>query len=523
MNRRSLIKYGALTGSSSFLLGVFSVTKANGLVSLSEGDVGLSQLVKMPRAFDEIDHFSVAHKVRDGLTFEIPNPSKHYSVVIVGGGISGLTAMSRLEGTDCLLIEKERQFGGNSRRRKVNGLQVPLGAHVSQGAEAPFTDFFNDLKVPFEKIGVPESAYYINNKLVVDPLSGGVNELPLSAPLKRDFAQIKAHFARYLDKKEGIFFPMEDNIEPVRKLQSISINDYYRQQSFSAEVIQFLDMVVSSRLGRSGDQISAWMACYILSRFVGDNYTLPGGHGVITELLLEKINRESENANLNSDLTVVNVAQNDDDTVWVTGVETDGNRITVSADAVIMATPKLISKHLVKGLPKEQMEAMAKYQYSAYLVAQVELSRPISPVYEIICKDLFSRFIVSADWQQRHNETTNGRSHLTIFIPYAGVAGRARLFNADPAEIAQQIYEDLKMVFPADIDAVKKISLHRWGHPMVMPEPNISRRLERAAEPMDNIFFAHSDNMGICGLYSAVWSGMDAYTSALIHLEDKYS
>ncbi len=521
MKRRSFIKQSLLTGaalgSSTQLLGVFSVAHA-------EGAGAHIKSVDLPREFDEIDHFSNTHKIRDGKKFSIPDPSRHHSVVIVGGGISGLTAMSRLEETDCLIIEKEAQFGGNSRRRKVNGIHVPLGAIVSQGAEAPFTDFFEDLNVPFEKIKEPESAYFINNQLVVDPLGEGANELPLPSTINAEFAQLKEHFSQYLDSENGIFFPIEDNVDTIRELDSISIHDYFKRENFSAEAVAFLDLIVSSRLGRSGDRVSAWMACYILSRFVGDNYTLPGGHGVISELLVDKIKQQrSGHENLSAELTVVKVAQQDDDTVWVTGVESNGDMVTVSADAVIMATPKLISKYVVQDLPQDKLAAMSEYQYSAYLVAQVELTRAISPVYEVVSNDLFSRFIVSADWQQQSGGDDAQRSHLTVYVPYPGVAGRVSLFHAEPHKIAQQIYQDLETVFPNDIDAVEKITLHRWGHPMVMPEPNMSKRLEIAVEPMDNIFFAHSDNMGICGLYSAVWSGMDAYTSALIYLEDKFS
>src|SRR5690606_22739412 len=174
-----------------------------------------------------------------------------------------------------------------------------------------------------------------------------------------------------------------------------------------------------------------------------------------------------------------------------------------------------------KGLPSAQVSAMSQYRYSAYLVAQVQLNRVISPVFETVTDNLFSRFMVRADWP-KGNRNPEGRSHMTIYVPFPGPPGRVQLYAANAADYAQRIIDDIERVYPGSKSAIDKIELHRWGHPMVMPEPNISARLSAAAQPFHNIFFAHSDNMGVSGLYSAIWSGMDAYTSALLNLEEQW-
>lgn len=508
MDRRQFIKHASTAGLAAGFLGAFSVAQGK-----------LGKPLTLPQAFDTIDDFSVMHKLRDGKVYTGSKPSLHKSLVVVGGGISGLTALSRLGDLDAVLVDKEPQLGGNSRRRQAHGIQYPLGALVSQGAEAPFTDFLTELAIPFQRVAEPELAYFTGGRLVLRPLDEGAADLPYSAKVRQQFARLRAQLGEFLAPQTGIFFPIEDNTPARKALDKYSLQAWFDQAGLYPEVQHFLNLVISSRLGTQANEVSAWMGLYILSRFVGPNFTLPGGHGVISEALIRQIEQQGP-GRLMPAMATVSVEQKADGKAWVTCVNAAGEPTTISADAVIMATPKLISKHLVKGLPQTQVAAMAQYRYSAYLVAQVQLTRVIAPTFETLTDNLFSRFMVRADWPQG-NRHPDGRSHLTVYTPFPGPAGRMQLYSANASDMAQQILNDIERVYPGAKSAVDKIELHRWGHPMVMPEPNISQRLAQAIQPFNNIFFAHSDNMGISGLYSAIWSGMDAYTSALLHLEEQ--
>jgi spermidine/putrescine transport system permease protein len=63
------------------------------------------------------DHYEICHQVRDGHTFAKPPVSKRHEVVIVGGGVSGLSAAYFLQTHDFLLLEKEAHWGGNATLR----------------------------------------------------------------------------------------------------------------------------------------------------------------------------------------------------------------------------------------------------------------------------------------------------------------------------------------------------------------------------------------------------------------------
>ncbi|HKG79035.1 MAG TPA: FAD-dependent oxidoreductase, partial [Pyrinomonadaceae bacterium] len=72
------------------------------------------------------------HRLRDGLHVEVPQDAwTNVPVVIVGGGVAGLTAAWRLQKsgfTDFVLVELESAPGGTSRSGSNRLISFPWGA-----------------------------------------------------------------------------------------------------------------------------------------------------------------------------------------------------------------------------------------------------------------------------------------------------------------------------------------------------------------------------------------------------------
>ena len=511
MKRREALK-------SMLALGALSLGSCSGMHFRVDPDGNITE-VELPEEFTEVDHFQVTHALRDGHRFSIPAPSLRKDVVIVGGGISGLTVLKTLADYDALLLEKEHEVGGNSRRRRANGIYYPLGALLSQGPIAPFTEFFNALAIPFEPLRGKPMSYHIQGRAIPDPLEDGWRQLPLPPEARASFSRLGDDLAALAKPDDGIFFPRTDNKPAIKALDRLTFKQYLAQKNYAPEAENFMRLMLSSRLGEQGDAVSAWVALYILSTLKQPAFTLPGGHGVIAEQLREQGLRRKADAILTG-FTMINMENQANGTVWITGVDADGALQTIEASCAVLAAPKVYAKHAVRDLAKDRPGLYDRFHYNAYLVAQVELATPVADSFETVSASHFSRFIVAADWLNS-NRSADGSSHLTVYVPYPGVPGRMALYGESAARLAKTIVNDLYDIMPKSRGAIRSIYLHRWGHPMVSCAPGMEQLCEAAKQPFGRIAFAHSDSFGISGLYSAVWSGMEAGADARILLEEQ--
>ena len=81
-----------------------------------------------PKAQVDGDHFAICHEVRDGQQFDKPAVSSRHDVVVVGGGVSGMSAAYFLRGRDFLLLEKEPHWGGNAYLEEYQGQAFAVGS-----------------------------------------------------------------------------------------------------------------------------------------------------------------------------------------------------------------------------------------------------------------------------------------------------------------------------------------------------------------------------------------------------------
>src|ERR1700752_5290644 len=87
----------------------------------------------------------ICHQVRDGRRFRRPPVSARYDVIIVGGGISGLSAAYLLKDRDYLLLEKESHFGGNAYVEEFCGQAYATGSAFTSTDEQAVIDLAKEI------------------------------------------------------------------------------------------------------------------------------------------------------------------------------------------------------------------------------------------------------------------------------------------------------------------------------------------------------------------------------------------
>jgi len=199
--------------------------------------------------------FEVAHSLRDGKFWESappPVPGEDlYDLVIVGGGISGLSAAhfyrEHKPGARILILDNHDDFGGHAKRNEfvlggrmelINGgtleidsprpySRVADGLIRSLGIDPPAFEEKYGKKEVYDKIGLGRGAFFDAQTFGADKLVSGIGakpwrevlaDAPLSARAKADIIRIEEADIDYL--------PGLNSAQKKDKLWRISFKDY---------------------------------------------------------------------------------------------------------------------------------------------------------------------------------------------------------------------------------------------------------------------------------------------------------
>src|SRR5882762_2138597 len=88
-----------------------------------------STLIAAPNSSAKLDseHFEICHQLRDNHQFDLPAPTEKADILIIGGGVAGLSAAYFLRGKDFLLLEKEPHFASNAYVEDYEGATCATG------------------------------------------------------------------------------------------------------------------------------------------------------------------------------------------------------------------------------------------------------------------------------------------------------------------------------------------------------------------------------------------------------------
>jgi protoporphyrinogen oxidase len=431
------------------------------------------------------DRYDVCHQVRDGHAFARPPVSKRYDVVIVGGGVSGLSAAYFLRQHNFLLLEKEPHWGGNAYLEEYEGQAFSTGSAFAEKDSEAF-QLANELGLKYLPISSPDPTI-VAGKWVKDTWGAGLDELPYPVEVRESFKKFRAYILTLDTQKRAQEF---DN-DPFTKYL----------KGYAPEIKQWWDAYGPSNWGAKSEDTSALIAIqelqYIAAGGKGDpRVTLPGGNGALSRRLSETLAAKYKDQ-MQSGATIVGVAPQKDE-VAVTFVQ-DGELHTMAAKFVVMATPKFITSRIVDGLPDAQKEAMFSFRYCPYPVINMIFDKPVyTRAYDTWCPgNSFTDFIV-ADWVLRSQPGYTQRSNILTFYTPLGEIDRGKLLKEDTCrQIALNVLRDFQKLLPEfNVDPVE-VHLYRRGHPMFMPTPGtLTNLIPAASKPLDRVFFANTDSIG---------------------------
>jgi protoporphyrinogen oxidase len=433
----------------------------------------------------------ICHQVRDkGNTFFTrPPASARHDVVIVGGGVSGLAAAYRLQHRDFLLLEKEPHWGGNAYAMEYEGSTYATGSAFLAKDEYTY-HFSKEIGLEMLPVNSPDASI-LRGELVPDTWGDGLSKLPYPPSIRESFKKFKKEMLAIDVEKRG------------KELFNKPFSDFMK--GYPLELRQWWDAYGPSNWGATSEETAAGLAIQALQEMVeesraDDRYTWPGGLGAITRKLAEILQPQHKDRMQTGATTVAVVPGKEEVQItYMLGGESGGELKTVAAKAVIMATPKFITRGIVDGLPDKQSEAMHQIRYIPYPVVNLIFDKPVfNHGYDTWCPgNTFTDFVV-ADWVIHKQAGYQQKFNILSCYTPMKEEDRGYLLNEIGArKIAANVLNDFQRLMPdLNVDPVE-VHIYRRGHPMYMSTPGLLTQVQPLArQPMDRVFFANTDSEG---------------------------
>ncbi|MFQ5733656.1 MAG: FAD-dependent oxidoreductase [Planctomycetaceae bacterium] len=478
----------------------------------------------------------IGHRIRDGLR---PQPGddawRNVGVVIVGGGIAGLSAAWRLQRAgfdDFVLLELESQFGGTSRSGQSRTIAYPWGAHylpLPMRENARLIELLDEMGIleGRDKAGEPIAAEQF---LCRDPeqrlfyggkwYEGFDNEETTTAADRAEMRRFRAALGEWVQWRDGqgrrafaVPVAVCSDDPHATALDRVSMSEWLRRNNFtSARVRWLIDFACRDDYGLTVEQCSAWAGLfYYASRMREPNakpqplITWPEGNARLVRHLAAKAI-----AQIKTGMAVTEIILNHADgktTAEVIAVDPSGKRASGwPCREVIFAAPHFLAPYLVRGYGHDEAraKAAAEFTYGSWAVANLELKdRPrnigFPPAWENVIFDSKSLGYITATHQRGIDV---GPTVFTWYYPLIDDdpnAGRKRLLETGWRDWADVALSDLETAHRDIRPLVERLDVMRWGHAMVRPVPGfISGTARRtAAQPFHNVHFANTDLSGV--------------------------
>jgi spermidine dehydrogenase len=377
-----------------------------------------------------------AHRLRDGgygdAAFAAARDAGQFDLVVVGGGIAGLSAAHRFRqlrgaGVRILILENHAMPGGEARQNdfEVEGirLQAPQGSNdfgmPGQRSDSLTDAFFEEFALPreyqwqswdsalkplrfardnysnmdgFQETQVDVGYFFDRAQGAEKPgwrrniWSSALKDTPYSDAARRDLLRWRA--------EHGALSEAEN-----RHLDTLTYREYLEKvRGYDAAVTRMVEPIVSLLAGVSTDAASARLGRQLVQDPARPMaLSFPGGNSPFPRALLRallpaalpgrdfdsllygnvdfrSLDTPSQNVCVRLEATALRVRHSGGNAEEVTVVYEQGRRLfNVRAAQVVMASGGWINKHLLVDMPEELRDAYGQFCYAPALIVNVAL------------------------------------------------------------------------------------------------------------------------------------------------------
>ncbi|MEC7984188.1 MAG: FAD-dependent oxidoreductase [Myxococcota bacterium] len=488
----------------------------------------------------QIGHFSLYQGNRNG------HVQKEVDVLIVGAGISGLSAAWRLARENPALrvevLELAPFPGGTSASLQGDLGSYPLGAHyITIPSKEAFymRQMLSDMGLcslqkdkppiynPLNLCLAPEERVYAHERwqLGLWPQFGVLPEETKQYRAFREYcAQLKSTIG--IDNKPVFSIPIAYSSQDpqYQRWKTISFYDWLLEEGYTTPKLHWwLEYATKDDYGTALQGCSAWAGLhYFCARrpYIAQSVDLgthiltwESGNGALVQKLLQLMPWK-----IRYNAIVQSVDAQSGHVFFIEGKE----QKTIRADHIILAIPSAVRANLLE----QSWENLP--QASPWIVAQIackELPQSKSGCPYAWDNVLYGSESVGYIVNTHQRGNYGGPSTLSWYLPFYDVdlvKARKQAAKEDWWSIEDRILSEFSLSHRNATEAISRIDVNVWGHGTVRPEVGLHATplLKNLQAPVSRVHFAHCDLSGISLFEESAWHGVRAAEAVLSQSND---
>jgi protoporphyrinogen oxidase len=406
----------------------------------------------------------------------------HPSIVIVGGGVLGLSLAARLaaRGATVRVIESAPTIGGLASSHTVGDLSWDRFYHVILESDHRTRAFVGSAGLgDIIQWGTTRTGFYVDDRF--HSMSNSLEFLrfpPLSLVSKARLAWTIIHTSR---------------IDDISSLEDELVEPWLRRHSGAATFTRLWRPLLRAKLGEryrvtSAAFIGATIARMYAARRAGLKEErlgwLPGGWGPVLDQLQNSLRAQRVAVDCGVAVTAVSGAS--------AGVTiTLDNGTTLHSDAVVLTTSCRHIERLVPQLSDAERDRLHRVQYLGVICVSVLLDRALGPYYVTNITDDGIPFTAVIEMSALASHDALGGQGL-VYLPQYVSAEDPLWHDADDA-IIERFLAGLERMYPGARATVRAVRVARARDVMAIPTVGYSKQaLPPVQTTVPGVFVANS-------------------------------
>lgn len=445
----------------------------------------------------------------------------YYDVVIIGGGISGLTSAYYLKDKNIMLLEKEDKCGGRVISGTWEGFHYPKGMEYIGPPEKEYKQLFNELglsliEVPPPTDGVAYQGNFYHNGNIL-------NFLP-SQSAKDNYYDLMEKLNLLSKEVENAIWEDRGDLADFENLDAMSVDEWLKANNYDTLVQRLVDVENRGLFGASNKDLSMLFNVDEMAYDLPDSteytesevYTFQNGMIELVDAITNRLEGK-----ITTGATATQVQVNSDMSVTIK-YQKKGETKIIHADCVIFATPAHVTASLaINGFSSEVIEGLRSIQYSQYITLNLFTSeRLYTDSWMLSCLDDYFVTIYDATRTQVAENYT-GKSIMGLYIAPKDASDKS-LSTISENELLERTYTSLEKYYPDIRSKVMGYDIQRFEDAFPVFSKNYHRTLLSIMAPSSTRgpLFIVGDYTMYATFDGAFWSAKDAVEEVIDYLKE---